>query len=42
METAVVILRKVWATIDLYGPNALGYTRHTMVNTMSSEPERVR
>lgn len=34
--------RKEWATIDLYGPNALGYTQHTMVGTMGSEPERAR
>ena len=34
METAVVTLRKEWATVDLYGPNLLGYTRHTMVGTM--------
>ncbi len=27
-------MRKEWATVDLYGPNLLGYTRHTMVETM--------
>ncbi len=42
METAVATLRKEWATVDLYGPNALGNTRHTMAETMSSEPERAR
>ncbi len=42
METAMVTLRKEWATVDLYGPNALGNTRHTMAETMSSEPERAR
>ena len=42
MGTAVAILRKEWATVDLYGPNLLGYTRHTMDKTMSLEPERVR
>ena len=42
METAVVILRKEWATVDLYGPNALGNTRHTMAETMGSDSERRR
>ena len=42
METAVVILRKEWATVDLYGPNALGNTRHTMVETMGPDSERRR
>ena len=41
-ETAGATLRKEWATVDLYGPNLLGYTRHTMDGTMSSEPERAR
>ena len=42
MGTAVETLRKEWATVDLYGPNALGNTRHTMAGTMSLEPERAR
>ncbi len=42
MGTAVAILRKEWSTVDLYGPNLLGNTRHTMDETMSFEPERVR
>ncbi len=42
METAVATLRKEWATVDLYGPNALGNTRPTMVKTMGPEPERAR
>ena len=42
MGTARVTLRKEWLTVDLYGPNLLGNTRHTMVGTMSSKPERAR
>ncbi len=42
MKTARATLRKEWATIDQYGPNLLGNTRHTMVKTMGSELERVR
>ena len=42
MGTAVETLRKEWATVDLYGPNLLGYTRHTMVKTMGSDSERRR
>ncbi len=40
--TADVNLRKEKATVGLYSPNLRGYTRHTMVQTMGSEPERVR
>ena len=32
--------RKVQATIGLYAPNALGYTRATMVETMGCNSER--
>ncbi len=32
--------RKEWATVGQYGPNPLGYTRHTMVGTMGSDSER--
>ena len=41
-KTAKETLRKEWATVDLYGPNLLGYTRHTMVKTMGSDSERRR
>ena len=34
METAFVRRRKVQATVGLYAPNPLGYTRATMVGTM--------
>ncbi len=40
--TADANLRKEKATVGLYSPNLRGYTRHTMVQTMGSEPERVR
>ena len=42
MKTAEATSRKEWATVDLYGPNALGNTRHTMVNTMGPNSERRR
>ena len=42
MKTAEATSRKEWATVDLYGPNLLGYTRHTLDKTMSFKPERVR
>ena len=42
VKTAFERGRKVQATVGLYGPNLLGYTRHTMDKTMSFEPERVR
>ncbi len=32
--------RKVQATVGLYAPNLLGYTRATMVGTMGYNPER--
>ncbi len=32
--------RKVQATVGLYAPNLLGYTRATMVRTMGYNPER--
>ena len=38
--TALETRRKVWATIGLYAPNLLGYTRATMVETMGYNSER--
>ena len=38
--TAFVRKRKVQATVGLYAPNLLGYTRATMVVTMGCDPER--
>ena len=38
--TAFVRRRKVQATVGLYAPNLLGYTRATMVETMGCDPER--
>ena len=38
--TALVTRRKVWATVRLYAPNLLGYTRATMAGTMGCNPER--
>ncbi len=32
--------RKVQATVGLYAPNLLGYTRATMVETMGYDSER--
>ena len=40
MKTAFERRRKVWATIGLYDPNLLGYTRATMVETMGYNSER--
>ena len=40
VETARVIGRKVQATVGLYAPNLLGYTRATMVRTMGCNSER--
>ena len=40
MGTALETRRKVWATIGLYGPNLLGYTRATMARTMGCNTER--
>lgn len=38
--TAFVRRRKVQATVGLYAPNPLGYTRATMVRTMGCNTER--
>ncbi len=38
--TASVTRRKVQATVRLYAPNLLGYTRATMAETMGCDPER--
>ncbi len=38
--TALETGRKVQATVGLYAPNPLGYTRATMVGTMGYDPER--
>ena len=38
--TALVTTRKVQATVGLYAPNLLGYTRATMVRTMGCNSER--
>ncbi len=38
--TALETRRKVWATVSLYAPNLLGYTRATMVGTMGCDTER--
>ncbi len=40
VETALVTGRKVQATVGLYAPNLLGYTRATMVGTMGYNSER--
>ncbi len=40
MGTALETRRKVQATIGLYAPNLLGYTRATMIETMGHDPER--
>ncbi len=40
--TALETGRKVQATVGLYAPNLLGYTRATMVRTMGYYPERGR
>ncbi len=40
IETALETRRKVQATIGLYAPNLLGYTRATMVRTMGYDSER--
>ncbi len=40
VETALETRRKVQATVGLYGPNLLGYTRATMVGTMGCHSER--
>ena len=38
--TALETGRKVQATVGLYAPNPLGYTRATMVRTMGCNSER--
>ncbi len=38
--TALETGRKVQATVGLYAPNPLGYTRAAMVGTMGYDPER--
>ncbi len=40
VETALETRRKVQATVGLYAPNLLGYTRATMVRTMGRDSER--
>ncbi len=40
VETALETRRKAQATIGLYAPNLLGYTRATMVGTMGYNSER--
>ena len=40
IETAFVRRRKVQATVGLYAPNLLGYTRATMIKTMGCNSER--
>ncbi len=40
VRTALETGRKVQATVGLYAPNLLGYTRATMVGTMGCNPER--
>ncbi len=40
VRTAPETERKVQATIGLYAPNLLGYTRATMVRTMGCDSER--
>ncbi len=36
----VINQRKEWATVGPYGPNTLGYTPPTMVETMRCNAER--
>ena len=40
IRTALERGRKVQATVGLYAPNLLGYTRATMVRTMGCNSER--
>ncbi len=40
VETAFEKRRKVQATVGLYAPNPLGYTRATMVGTMGCNSEK--
>ncbi len=39
-KTALETRRKVQATVGLYAPNLLGYTRATMIRTMGCDSER--
>ena len=39
-RTALETRRKVQATVGLYAPNPLGYTRATMADTMGCNPEK--
>ena len=38
--TALETRRKAWATVGLYAPNLLGYTRATMARTIGCDTER--
>ncbi len=40
LRTAFERRRKVQATVGLYAPNPLGYTRATMIETMGCNSER--
>ncbi len=40
MGTALETERKGWATVGLYAPNLLGYTRATMARAMGCNTER--
>ena len=40
MRTAPEMERKAQATVGLYAPNLLGYTRATMAGTMGCNSER--
>ncbi len=40
MQIAVVTRMKVWATLGVYSPNALGYTRASMLDTTGCNTER--
>ncbi len=40
VRTALETGRKVQATVGLYAPNLLGYTRATMVGTMGYNSEK--
>jgi hypothetical protein len=40
VRTAFERRRKVQATVGLYAPNSLGYTRATKAGTMGCNPER--
>ena len=40
VRTALETRRKVQATVGLYAPNLLGYTRATMARTIGCDTER--